>query len=188
MFLVMLYFYFPMSTGAHSDSTEVLLMPVCASWQHTAIHPGSGEQLLRSYPRIWQQAVPMSPSKQQPRHAGANTTAAFSLEAEEGSGSKSYSTGLSSGAGCISLRLTPLHLSSSWDRWHMDILMLLATLPEVTAFYSPSKLGVVPGSTVDSSHPLCLWSSLALCCALTLCGRTPGATLPASEPWDIFLQ
>lgn len=64
LFLVMLYFSFPMSTGAHSDSTEVMLMPVCVSWQHTAIHPSSGEPLLRNYTHIWQQAIPMSPSKQ----------------------------------------------------------------------------------------------------------------------------
>lgn len=64
LFLLMLYFSFPVSTGAHSDSTGVLLMPVCVSWQHTAIHPSSGEQLLRNYRHIWQQAIPMSPSKQ----------------------------------------------------------------------------------------------------------------------------
>jgi len=70
----------------------------------------------------------------------------------------------------------------------MDIFMLLAILPEVTVlFCSPGKLGMVPGSVLDSSHPICFVSSLALRCALTLCGRTAGATLPNSKPEDIFL-
>lgn len=34
----------------------------------------------------------------------------------------------------------------------MDVFMLLAALPEVTVlFFSPGKLGVVPGSIVDAS-------------------------------------
>lgn len=44
----------------------------------------------------------------------------------------------------------------------MDVFMLLAILPEITTLYSPGKLGMVPGSIVDSSHPICLLSSLAL--------------------------
>lgn len=44
----------------------------------------------------------------------------------------------------------------------MDVFMLLAILPEVTTLYSPGKLGMVPGSIVDSSRPICLLSSLAL--------------------------
>lgn len=77
LFLVMLYFPFPMSTRAHSDSTGVPLMPVSVSWQHTAIHPGTGEHLVRSYTHIWQQAVPMSPSKQATKAGRSKQRTAF---------------------------------------------------------------------------------------------------------------
>lgn len=49
------------------------------------------------------------------------------------------------------------------DRGHMDIFMLLAVLPEVTVlFFSPGKLGIVPGSIMDSSHPICILPYLPL--------------------------
>lgn len=45
----------------------------------------------------------------------------------------------------------------------MDIFMLLAVLPEVTGlFFPPGKLGMVPGSITDSSHPICILPYLPL--------------------------
>lgn len=134
---------------------------MCVSWQHTAIHPGSGEQLLRNYTHIWQQPIPMSPSKQATKACRRKQ--------------KSSLFPGSRGRQWLQVRQywvviwTWLHFpetllsisASSWDSWHMDIFMLLAVLPEVTAFYSPSKLGLVPGSTVDSSHPICIFEHIS---------------------------
>lgn len=171
-----------MSTGAHSDSTILLLVSVCVSRQRIAIHPSCGERLQRNYMYIWQQAIPMSPSKQATK--GCRSKQRNSLSS--GKQRKQWLqvlrywviiwSWLHFPETCFSLS-QPLV-----DRWHMDIFMLLTILPEDTAlFFSPAGLGVVPGSAVDSSDPSCLLSSLALHCVLTLCGRTSGATLPTSK-------
>lgn len=184
LFLVMLYFPSPMSTRAHSDSTGVPLMPVSVSWQHTAIHPGTGEHLLRSYTHIWQQAVPMSPSKQATKAHRRKQRTAFPWKQRQAEAP------IPAVLGChLALAAFPSHsfLPSLWQgqvaRGHLPA---PAILPELTAFYSPAGRG---GSwkhcgLSPSSLPSGLISSV-LC--TTLC-VTAGVTLPAPEPWHLLLQ
>lgn len=69
----------------------------------------------------------------------------------------------------------------------MDVFLLQATLPEVTVLFPTVIQGwLAAASIVDTFHPMCLLSSLAIFCALTLCGRTSGATLLASRLWEYF--
>lgn len=163
-------------------------MPVCVSWQHPAIHPSSGEQLLRNHTHIWQQAIPMSPSKKATKACRSKQKSS----SFPGSRGRQWLQVLQYWVIIWTWLLFPeIHFSSSQPLagtggiWTPSCSWLSCQRSQLST--PPASWGWFLEALWTLPILSAFLSSLALCCALTLCGRTSGATLPASKPWDIFL-